>query len=114
MPEDDFPRVHRPCNECPWRADAQPGRFPACRFEALRETTVQRVGAPLFACHKTPDGSDRTCAGWLAVVGHRHISVRLAVAQGRLDPAALEPADGWPALHGSYDELAEANGADRG
>ena len=107
----DFPRVHRPCDECPWRVDAEPGRFPACRYEALRETTEQRLGAPLFACHKTPDGKERTCASWLAVVGHRHLGVRLAVAAGRLTEAALEPGEGWPELFGSYEELAEANGA---
>jgi hypothetical protein len=110
----DFPRVRRPCDECPWRADAEPGRFPACRYDELRATTEQRFGAPLFACHKTPDGHDRTCAGWLATVGHRHIGVRMAVATGRLDPAALEPGSDWPELYESYEELAEANGAGHG
>lgn len=106
-----FPRVHRPCDECPWRVDAPVGRFPACRYDALRATTEQSFTAPIFACHKTPEGGERTCASWLAVVGHRHIAVRVAVASGRLDPTALEPGDGWPELYGSYEELAEANGA---
>lgn len=111
MTGDLFPRVHRPCDECPWRVDAEPGRFPSCRYDALRDTTVQRLGAPIFACHKSPEGGERACAGWLAVEGHRHISVRLACAAGRLDPAALEPGDGWPVLYASYDELAAANAA---
>jgi sulfite reductase beta subunit-like hemoprotein len=111
---DDFPHVRRPCDECPWRRDAKPGRFPAGRYEALRETVEQRLGSPIFACHKTPDGKERACAGWLATVGHRSIPVRLAVSAGRLDPAALEPGPGWPPLFTSYEELAESNGAGRG
>jgi len=37
--------------------------------------------------------------------------VRIAVLTGRLEPADLEPGDGWPALFASYDEMAEAQGA---
>jgi Family of unknown function (DUF6283) len=111
----DFPRVHRPCDECPWRRDADPGRFPACRYEALAATAggpgaEAPLGAPMFACHKTPDGAARACASWLAVVGAEHIAVRLAVITGRLPMEALTPGEGWPVLYGSYEELAEANG----
>lgn len=111
----DFPRVHRPCSECPWRADAEPGRFPACRYEALTATAGApgaEVGfeAPIFACHKTPDGGERACAGWLAVVGYDHLGVRFAIMTGRLDPAALKAGDGWPELYPSYAALAAANG----
>lgn len=63
----------------------------------------------MFACHKTPDGAERACASWLAVVGREHLAVRLALLMDRLDPSALAPGDGWPPLYASYDELAEAN-----
>lgn len=50
----------------------------------------------------------RTSADRLAAFGHRSVPVRLAVAMGRLDPAALEPGDGWPELYDDWDEMAEA------
>lgn len=105
----------RPCSECPWRTDQPPGRFPACRYEALRDTSARGgsapLGAPMFACHKSAEGRDIACAGWLAIEGANHVGVRLAVVQGRLDPDALTPGSGWPDLHESYTALAEANGA---
>ncbi len=59
------------------------------------------MNSPMFACHKTSEGRDRACAGWLAVEGGGHIGIRLAVLTGRLDAAALRPDAGWPALHDS-------------
>ncbi|MFI9630971.1 DUF6283 family protein [Streptomyces sp. NPDC052042] len=82
------PRCKVPCPRCPWRKDVEPGEFPASRYEELRVTSEQRAGAepgfgaPLFACHKTKEGREWACAGWLAAVGHRHLGVRLAIAQG--------------------------------
>jgi hypothetical protein len=115
---DDLPRVHRPCDECPWRLDAVPGRFPACRYDALTATAgapgaEAGLDAPMFACHKSPEGGERACASWLAVVGAEHLGVRLAVALGRLDPDALRPGPGWPALYSSYAELHAANGGEQ-
>lgn len=46
----------------------------------------------------------RLCAGWLAVVGYHHLSIRLHVIANRLPPEALIPDEDWPAL---YDDLAE-------
>lgn len=107
----------KPCAECPWRRDQPAGRFPAERYEAMRGTSADRdgsapLGAPLFACHKTREDAQVACAGWLAVEGHGHVGVRLAVATGRLDPVALHPGSDWPALYDSYDELAAVNGAE--
>jgi hypothetical protein len=115
MPLDPFPRVNRPCDECPWRRDVAPGQFPACRYDALR-VTAGRPGAeaplhaPMFACHKTPDGKPRACASWLAVVGGEHLAVRLAVVMGRLPHAALARRPDWPQLYATYAEMAVANG----
>lgn len=112
MTAEPLPRAKRPCGECPFRRDVAPGKFPACRYDALRETAGQPgqeapLGAPLFACHLSQDGKERACAGWLAVAGYEHIGVRFAIITGRLDPAALAPDDGWPALWDSYAEMAE-------
>lgn len=119
-----LPRSPRPCageQPCPWRRDAPPGQFPPERYEALAATSRRPdahgeadapLGAPMFACHKSPAGRERVCAGWLAVEGWGHLGVRVAVLTGQLDACALRPGAGWPALLGSYAELAQVNGAD--
>lgn len=111
--------AHRryPCAECPFRRDTDPGQFDACRYDALRATVGERgreagLGAPLFACHKSTEGKDQACAGWLAVCGADHLAVRLAVATGRLPGEALAPGEGWPELFTSYDAMAAAQGRD--
>lgn len=82
------------------------------RFDALAATCggpgrEVEVGGAMFACHKSPEGAEEACAGWLAVAGVEHLGVRVAVAQGRLDPAVLTPGDGWPALFGSHAEMTQ-------
>jgi hypothetical protein len=112
---DEIPHRRFPCNECPFRRDTEPGQFPAHRYEALAETAGEPgaeapLGAPLFACHKSPEGAEEACAGWLAVCGIEHIGVRLMITFGELDPAVLQPGPDWPELFGSYAEMAEAQG----
>ena len=111
-----FPYRRYPCAECPFRRDVKPGQFPACRYEALRETAGKPgaeagFSAPVFACHKTREGREEACAGWLAVAGYGHLGIRLAVAMRRLPGSALEPGEGWPDLFGSYDEMAAVQAA---
>ncbi len=107
----ELPHIARPCSECPWRTDAQPQKFAAERYEALQATSNQSgLYAPLFACHMTKEGREQACAGWLAVAGVEHLGVRLALIQGRLDPAALRPGPGWPDLHDSYEALVAHQG----
>jgi hypothetical protein len=62
----------------------------------------------VFACHKTKDGQDQVCAGYLLVDGNLNFAVRIAVIQGRFDPEALKSP--YP-LYESYREMALANGA---
>lgn len=107
------PVPHRryPCRECPWRRDTPPGQFAACRYEALAATTGSAgneasLTAPMFACHKSPEGGEEACAGWLAAAGIEHLGVRLAVLAGRLPAEALQPGPDWPELFDSYQEMA--------
>lgn len=114
---DDLGRRKRPCEECPWRRDTPPGQFPAERYEALRNTSGSRgnevaFDAPMFGCHKSADGNEIACAGWLAVVGYEHLGVRLALMDHRLPPEAMSPGEDWPDLFDSYAEMAAAQGAD--
>lgn len=108
-----LPHRRYPCAECPFRRDTQPGQFPASRYEELAET-VGAPGheadftAPIFACHKSPEGREEACAGWLAVCGIEHLRIRLALVEGRLPASALAPGAGWPELFTTYEEMAEA------
>jgi len=98
----------RTCDECPWRKDVPPGRFPKERFIALR-VSVKQGFFPLFACHKSPEEAPCACAGYLMVEGENNFFVRLAVIEGRFDPKKLEVT---APLYESYREMALANGVD--
>ncbi|SDK50757.1 hypothetical protein SAMN05216298_0323 [Glycomyces sambucus] len=113
-----FARRRRPCEECPWRLDAEPGKFSPAEFAAMRETVEQPVGGftgdwpPVFACHMTaptPGRESIACAGVLAVCGLDNLTVRLGLALGRVPADALTPGEDWPALHASFEAMAEAN-----
>ena len=65
----------------------------------------------MFACHKSAEGKEIACAGWLAIEGHDHLGVRLAVVSGRIPGEALEPKPAWPGLFGGYDEMVQAQGS---
>lgn len=93
------------CDECPWRRDVPPGRFPASRFRDLRGT-VQQGFMPMFACHKTSDGQTSACVGYLMVEGLQNFTVRLAVLNGRFNPDALRSAG---PLYRSYAAMERAN-----
>ena len=113
-----LPRRSRPCRSCPWRRDHEPGTFGIDRYEQLAATCESAggglLGAPMFACHLSPTGAEEACAGWLAVEGHGHIGVRLAVATGRLDPVALASGEGWPVLWASFAEVVARGAGPRG
>ncbi|WP_221623305.1 MULTISPECIES: DUF6283 family protein [Burkholderia] len=104
----------RPCASCPWRRAAGATDIPNFDLELAEKLAGTcpdhrgmgpDYGASMFACHQSRQGEEFACAGWLAKVGHRHPAVRLAVAAGRLDPAALKPGVDWPELHDSYREV---------
>ncbi|MBR7830614.1 hypothetical protein KDK95_30210 [Actinospica sp. MGRD01-02] len=102
----------RPCTECPWRRDADLGKFTDSDFAKLEATngipgTEAPPSAAAMSCHlDQPDTAHplRLCAGWLAVIGYHHLAIRLHVIANRLPPAALTADADWPAL---YDDLAE-------
>lgn len=107
----DAMRPHEdPCVRCPFSKATPPGQFPLERYELLRNTIGAPgrevpFGGPMFACHKTAEGKEQPCTGWLATFGEYHIGVRVAIAQYRLDPSVLTPKLGWPELFTDYDEL---------
>lgn len=113
----------RPCAPCPWRRD-NAARY---RYANLREYLAGTIpgesdfrdlsaddGPLLFVCHATTrrTAAQRLCAGWLAVVGADHPTIRLGVALDMLDPAALRPGDDWPSLWETAAEMLAAVGPD--
>ncbi len=56
--------MKKPCAECPWRTDVCTGRFPADRFRILAPTAYD-MNMVQFACHKSPEGEEVGCAGYV-------------------------------------------------
>lgn len=108
--------IAKPCTSCPWRVDQDATDIPNFDIElaeGLADCCPDKrgmgpdFGASMFACHKSKDGAEIACAGWMATVGHRHPGVRLAVAMGRLDASVLRPGLDWPELHVNYQKVIE-------
>lgn len=101
---------------CPFRRDADPGEFPAQRFELLADTAglpgaEVPIGGPIFACHHSADGSAVACSGWLKVCGYNHLGIRFAIATRQISPEAVRIMPEDPELFESYDEMAAAQSA---
>lgn len=99
------------CDECPFLKSVPVGHFPPERFESLAGTSLGEDGwKPIFACHKSTEGSDVACVGYvLSDGGHTNFAVRIAAIQGRFDPGALRSTG---PMYESYEAMALANGAD--
>ncbi|MFC5511131.1 DUF6283 family protein [Massilia jejuensis] len=109
-----LPTLPQPCPSCPWRVSTAATDIPHFDIELaedLAECCPDEDGhgpdldASMFACHQSRPGGEFACAGWLAVVGHKHPLVRLAVRDKRLPATALLPGRDWPPLHATYPEV---------
>ena len=97
----------RPCSDCPWRVDAT-REFPA---EAFRHSacTAYDMSEHVFGCHQSGTDKPATCAGFLLRGADHNLAVRLRRMSGQcLDDVS----DGGVVLHGSYVDMAVANGVD--
>ena len=95
-----------PCAQCPWRRDVPTGAFPAEAFR-ISANTAYDMSTHQFACHMSGADKPATCAGFLLRGAAHNLSVRLALSDGRIDPAQLRETS---PLYDSYREMAEANG----
>ena len=118
-PVDDFNQVvttegragnyrKTPCEGCPWLKEND-GSFPA---EAFRHSasTAYDMATNKFGCHDSGTSKPATCAGFLLRGAEHNMQVRLDYLTGRIVPALLK--EGESPLHGSYFEMAVANGVD--
>jgi hypothetical protein len=93
-----------PCAECPWRRDVPTGTWPAERFQKLART-CRDDGWACMACHKSREGEELPCAGFVIVQRMDSIGVRLAVWRGmKLEDYATDVE-----LFGSFEEMLAAN-----
>jgi hypothetical protein len=97
----------KPCGECPWRKDQPAGRFPPERYIALAPTAYD-MSQRLFACHKSPEGREVACAGWLTQSAGHSLSVRLWIIRGIYRPG--QASSGGHALHKDFRAVAVFNG----
>lgn len=97
----------QPCSDCPWRVDAV-GEFPAEAFRHSAQTAYD-MSQNTFACHQSGQKRPATCAGFLLRGGAHNLAVRLGLLSGRFKD---DVTDGGVELHGSYREMAIANGVD--
>lgn len=103
-----------PCPTCPWRRDAEVGRFPP---QAYRESahTAHDAAQTTFACHESGKKNPATCAGFILANSAHNLGLRMALAFGRVSGEKLEEIfqrqqESGPALYDSYREMAVANG----
>lgn len=100
-----FAYRRKPCKTCPWRKDAV-GEFPAEAFR-LSAHTAYDMSQESFGCHESGSEKPATCAGFLLRGADHNLGVRLRRMRGDI---ADDVDDGGHELHGSYREMAEANG----
>lgn len=111
---DKLNTLPKPCASCPWRKDSTAADIPNFSLQLAEELSAcspdnrnysPAPGEKMFACHQSKPDAEFACAGWLAVAGHRHPEVRLAVLRKELSPEALEPGQDWPELHENWPEV---------
>ncbi len=107
---DKYHYRRKPCATCPWRKDAETGRFPAEAFRTSANTAIDG-STHAFACHESGVEKSATCAGFLLANSQHNIGVRLALAKGRLDIDKVGNPEDVP-LYESYRSMAIANGVD--
>lgn len=93
--------IKTPCNECPWRTDVEPGRFTAERYRVLA-ACAEDLAHTVFACHKSPEGGEFACAGFLLQASIHNMSCRMA--RHPFDVSSPFP------MFETYREMAIANG----
>lgn len=95
--------IKTPCAECPWRTDVPTGKFPPERFRKLAACSYD-MASTIFACHKSPEGGEFACAGFLLMSSAHNLSVRMAQRATMIQVSSQHP------LYPTYRRMAIANG----
>ncbi len=103
----------RPCKTCPWRVDSEGGgAIPGFDIEKARDLAVT-VGEgddfrTIMACHRSREGGDYVCVGYVAVEGYSNLAVRMAAISGRIPLREVVEACEDLDLHPSFDSMLAA------
>ena len=102
--------MRKPCANCPWRRDAEPGYWHPDHFRDIWRT-CQDDGHSLMLCHKSSKDVDEplVCQGWIRVLKTDAVGVRIALIQGRVTAEEMDDLD-TADLYASFDEMMAANG----
>lgn len=100
----------KPCRTCPWRKDAQRGRFPADAFRSSASTAYDG-SLTTFSCHESGAEKPATCAGFILANSENNMAVRILMMKGDLSPDSVANPEDLE-LYDSYREMAIANGVD--
>jgi hypothetical protein len=110
MSESD--RCRRPCSNCPWRKDAPTEHWDPEHFREIWRD-CQDDGLHMMLCHHANEVSapeDKPiCQGWVRVMGHDAIGVRIALVRGRVTRREVEDKEG-PELFETFEDMLLANG----
>ncbi|MGH2941089.1 MAG: DUF6283 family protein [Solirubrobacterales bacterium] len=96
--------LRRPCPNCPFRKDCQPGWLGEARAEEIAGALLDGNPGATFACHRTVEHDDegehvrhedeQMCAGAMILVdsvGAPNQMLQVAERWGLRDPAQLDP-----------------------
>lgn len=98
----------KPCPTCPWRKDAEKGRFPADAFRSSASTAYD-ASLTTFSCHEAGREKIATCAGFVLANSAHNMALRIDHIKGRYDPGKVKNPEGVE-LFSDYREMAIANG----
>jgi hypothetical protein len=104
----------KPCASCPWRVGVVgardiPGWGP--ELAAGLAQSCRDDGFAIMACHKSREGAEIPCAGYLAVVGYDSIGARILSSSTKRDIVAEAQADAEGTdLHPDFEAMLQASG----
>lgn len=103
----------KPCPNCPWYVGSSPQDIPRFSIEKMRKLantapprdSTQDGFRPIMACHKSKEGVEFACAGYIAVHGIQNINVRLLGMNDGVDIGKVLDNCEELDLHGSFHEM---------
>lgn len=99
----------KPCKSCPWRIGNTPDTIPNFKADlsAKLSQTCRDDGLQIMACHKSREGREIPCAGFVLQVGPESIGLRFAVRRGAVNPDEYETD---APLHATFEAMHRAQG----
>ena len=104
-----------PCGSCPWRRSnpTDGTAIPGFSLTKMRHDLSRTVGdgdafRPIMACHRSREGGDHTCVGYIAREGWSNLAVRLAAIDGRIPINDIDQGCEGLDLFGSFGEMLAA------